>query len=147
MVGGPGQGAHLAQRGRHPRQGVDRVDLPGEVVEAGGAPRRTSRLGTDLEEAEVVVVATVGRAQEHRAHARRALELHEAEGASVERRRDVHVADEEDRVVQAGDAPWRYGSSFQAEDQLQPLAALRLMLRKAMASGPGPARACRRAAD
>ena len=43
---------------------VDRVDLPGEVVQADAAAPLGSGAGADAEQAEVVVVARAGQAQE-----------------------------------------------------------------------------------
>src|SRR5215207_6032601 len=69
VVGGPDEGTGRRQRGRRPVELLERVDLPGEVVQAHraapcGAGPAAGRAG--LEEPEVVVVGRPGRPQERR---------------------------------------------------------------------------------
>ena len=58
-----------ASASRDPAQFGQRVDLPGEVVQADGraAGGRRAGAGADLEQAEVVVVGGAGALQERRA--------------------------------------------------------------------------------
>ena len=99
----PGLGERLCRGG----EVLDRPDLPRQVVEAHRAARRARSRGADLEQAEVVMIATARRAHEGGAHPLRALELLEAEDPVVELRRLVGVADPEDGVVESGDVEHR----------------------------------------
>ena len=98
--------------GREPVAHVDQVGershLPGQVVQAGRGPGlRRARAGAgldvaDLEQAQVVVVDGIGRAQEGGPAGNLGADL-KAERLAVEADRAGQVADVEDGVVQAAD--------------------------------------------
>src|SRR4029453_10873147 len=94
VVAGAGQRTQLSQPRGHLGQLLDGLDLPGKVIEAHRATWWLRGRRTDLKQAEVVVVPTRGRAHEGRPHARRALDLLEAEGVAIEGRRAVDVTHE-----------------------------------------------------
>ena len=66
MVARTYEGVRIAECGAQPRQLVEGVDLPGQVVEANRRPPgpRRSRSRAHLEQAEVVVVRRPGRLEE-----------------------------------------------------------------------------------
>src|SRR4051794_25824466 len=104
VVGRPDEGPALGQHAREALQLGQRVDLPGQVVEANHAPPCRGRrcVGADLERAEVVVVGGAGGLEEgHRAVDEG--QRPEAEDVLVELAGRGHVAHVEDGVVQAGD--------------------------------------------
>ena len=82
---------------------LDVFDLPGEVVEPRGAPRRGGCLRADREEAQVVVVIAALGAEEG-SEARHPRHFREAEGLAVELDGPVEVADVEDGVIEAGNS-------------------------------------------
>ena len=106
VVARAGERARLGERALRTRQVLDGGHLPGQVVQAHRAARRTWRLGADFEEAEIVVVLASRRAHEGSPHARRALQLLESKDAVVEVGGPVHVPNEEDRVIQSRDGKW-----------------------------------------
>ena len=103
VIRGAGQRTKLRQGLGHLGERLDRIDLPGKVVEPNRASRWTRRVGSDLEQAEVMVVAAGGRAHEGGPHPRWAAQLLEAERSPIELGGGIGVADEEDRMVESVD--------------------------------------------
>src|SRR6266545_7208428 len=123
VVGRADQGTGLGQLGGQLLQVVERVDLPGEVVQADGAPHRRGRLIADLEQSEVVVVGRPGRPEECGArYAAHVVDHPEAEHVTVEGDAARHVSHVEHGVVEAVDGhhvppgyscPWKRRLSSQ----------------------------------
>ena len=100
MTGLAGVGAGIEQRLTGRGELVDGVELPGEVVQADGAARPRPAGRPDAEQAEVVVVAGAGQAQERGVGARFAGDDLHAEHVGVEALGSFEVGDEEHGVVE-----------------------------------------------
>jgi hypothetical protein len=107
VVAGSDQRAVLAQHHAQPVELGQGVHLPGQVVQADCGPAGRGRAGgrADLEQTEIMVVRRVGRLQEGRPAEPLGGHLHptEAEHVDVELDATGHIADEQHRVVEAGD--------------------------------------------
>ena len=101
VAGLAGVGAGVEQRLAGGGELVDRVELPGQVVEADGTAALGAAGGADAEQAEVVVVARAGQAQEGGVGPGFAGDDVHAEDVGVEGQRPVEVGDEQDGVVEA----------------------------------------------
>jgi len=89
----PGPGLHQVRQ---------RADLPGQVVQAGVVRAIGGAPGADLEQAQVVVVGRVGRAQERGAAGDQRANL-ETESLAVELDGALEAVDVEDGMVEAAD--------------------------------------------
>ena len=111
VVGLPDQRAHRLEDLTHVAELGQRLHLPGEVVEARCVRRGLGRVGTDREEAEVVVVRRTRGAQEGRR--RLLVQDREAERLPVEVDGACDVAHVEHRVVEPSD---RHGGNLDRDE-------------------------------
>jgi len=101
VIGGAHQRTHAAQALADVLQLGERLDFPRQVIEPDGAAagEAGAGLGTDLEQAEVVVVGATRGIEE--GGTRHLVVDAEAEGLLVELHRAIDVADVEDGVVES----------------------------------------------